>query len=168
MFNCVKQVCLTVICVLALSSCSKDSELPQASADLKASNLVDFVAYSPIEADILDAVNDYRISNGLSALSKVDEITFQAEEHNTYMIENKVVSHDNFPQRYLNLKNGIGAKAVSENVGYGYNTAGAVVKAWIASEGHRDNIIGDFTHFGISVEQDEDGQQYFTNIFVKL
>lgn len=167
MFNSIKQYCLALMCVIAFSSCSKDTEIPADSADLKTANLLDVVAYSQIEAEILTAVNDHRRSNGLKSLVKVDEITFQADDHNHYMIEKQSVNHDNFQVRYLNLVNEIGAKAVSENVGYGYRTAGAVVKAWLNSEGHKKNIEGDYTHFGISVEQDEKGNNYFTNIFVK-
>lgn len=167
MFNTTKHLCLALICVLTFSSCTKDHELPGTSAELKTANLVDFVAYSQIENEILNAINQYRVEQGLVKLLKVDEITFEAEEHNLYMIRNQEVSHDNFEQRYLNLKNSIGAKAVSENVGFGYRTANAVVEAWIKSIGHRNNIEGDFTHFGISVEEDESGRNYFTNIFVK-
>lgn len=168
MFNSTKKYCLALMCALALSSCSKDQEIALDSADIQTVILVDAVAYSFLENEILNAVNDYRKSVGLTVLSKVDDITFEAKDHNDYMITNKKVSHDNFPQRYLNLVNGIGAKAVSENVGYGYRTAEAVVKAWIESPKHKENIEGDYTHFGISVEQDEDGRKYFTNIFVKL
>ncbi len=160
-----KQLCLTLVCVLMFSSCSKD-ELSDTS-ELETADLVDYAAYSQIEIEILNGVNDYRISKGLSVLKKVDGITFLAADHNNYMIVNKKVSHDNFDKRYLALVNDIDAKAVSENVGYGYRTANAVVNAWINSEGHRKNIEGDFTHFGISVAQDEDGKNYFTNIFAR-
>jgi len=77
------------------------------------------------------------------------------------------VNHDNFNVRYSNLVNGVGAKSVAENVAYGYDSADAVVKAWIASEGHKENIEGNFTHFGIAVDQDKNGKNYFTNIFMR-
>ncbi len=168
MRNITKLLFLSLICVSTFTSCTKDSDFPVDSADLKTANLSDAVAYSQIELEILTAVNEYRKSQGLSVLSKVDEVTFQAEDHNEYMVKNKVVSHDNFPVRYANLVNGIGAKAVSENIAFGYRTAGAAVKAWINSDGHRKNLEGNYTHFGISVSQDEEGRNYYTNIFVRL
>lgn len=61
----------------------------------------------------------------------------------------------------------LGVRSVSENVAYGYRSADAVVKAWLKSKGHKENIEADNTHFGISVRQDADGRNYFTNIFVK-
>lgn len=165
MYTITKQLCLTLVCVLMFTSCAKD-EIADDSA-LKTADLVDYAAYSEIELEILTAVNDHRINLGLSELKRVDGITFLASDHNTYMIEQKKVSHDNFQKRYSALVNDIGAKSVSENVGYGYRTAEAVVRAWVNSEGHRKNIEGNFTHFGISVAQDEDGKNYFTNIFAR-
>lgn len=167
MYTITKQLCLALICVLMFSSCSKDTELPGESSELKTADLLDIVSYSEIETDILDAVNDHRISKGMSSLKRVDGITFQAYDHNEYMIKQKKVTHENFSTRYMNLVNEIGAKAVGENLAYGYPTAGAAVKAWLNSEGHKENIEGNFTHFGISVAQDEEGKNYFTHIFVR-
>lgn len=167
MYTITQRVCLVLACIFVFSSCTKDTELPEDYSALKTAELVDFIAYSEIEIEILDAVNEYRRTQGLSFLERVDDITLLAEDHNRYMIENKIVNHDNFDKRYFTLVKELGAKAVSENIGFGYRTADAVVQAWIKSEGHKKNIEGDFSHFGISVEQDEEGKNYFTNIFVK-
>ena len=35
------------------------------------------------------------------------------------------------------------------------------------SAGHKANIEGDFTHFGISIRTNAEGKKYYTNIFVK-
>lgn len=161
-----KQLYVALVCILMFSSCAKDTELQDVTT-IKTADLVDYVTYSQIETEIFKLINDHRSNLDLPALQRVDGITFLASDHNYYMIKNKAVSHDNFPQRYTSLVNDIGAKAVSENVGYGYRTADAVVKAWINSDGHRENIEGNFTHFGISVEQDEERKNYFTNIFAR-
>lgn len=167
MYTISKQLCVALVCVLMFSSCAKDTDLLEDNAAIKTADLVDYVTYSQIETEILQGVNDYRKSKGLTVLKKVDGITFLAADHNDYMIENKNVSHDNFSYRYTTLVNTIGAKSVSENIAYGYRTSEAVIKAWINSEGHRNNLEGNFTHFGISVSQDEDGKNYFTNIFAR-
>ena len=112
-------------------------------------------------------VNEYLKCIGLTVLQKLDEITIEANDHTQYMVNLNVVNHDNFNIRYQNLVLEIGARAVSENVGFGYRTAEAVVEAWINSEGHRENIEGSYTHFGISVDQDQYRKNYFTNIFVR-
>jgi len=167
MFTNTKFLCLTFVCVLSLSSCSKDNIVQDENNISKNIELNDNFAYSSMEIETLDAINDYRISQGLTVLHQLDDITIEAFDHTKYMVSLNVVNHDNFNNRYQNLVNEIGAKAVSENVGFGYRTAEAVVKAWINSEGHRKNIEGNYTHFGISVDQDENGKNYFTNIFVR-
>ena len=151
--------------VLTLTSCSKDS-----IEDLDTANLttkVSPVNYTTIELEILDQVNDYRALNGLPELASLDEGSRQAAIHNDHMIEKVEVCHDDFAYRYTALKNSVQAKAVSENVAFGYSSAEAVVNAWIGSDGHRENMLGEHTHFGISVKAGKDGRLYFTNIFVR-
>lgn len=167
MLNFTKQACLVLVCILTFASCSKDNEIPEENAKNKTVELVNTFAYTAIESDVLDAVNKYRQSIGLNTLIKVDEVTLQADDHTIYMSTNEVVNHNNFNVRYSNLVNGVGAKSVAENVAFGYNSADAVVKAWIGSESHKENIEGDFTHFGIAIEKDKNGKNYFTNIFIR-
>jgi len=162
-----KNTCLILLSIFTFASCSKDEVVSENAAQFKSVDLVNTIAYTPMESDILDAVNKYRQSIGLNTLAKVDEVTFQADDHTVYMTSNEIVNHDNFNVRYSNLVAEAGAKAVAENVAYGYNSADAVVKAWIASEGHRENMVGDYTHFGISVDKDKNGRNYFTNIFMR-
>ncbi|MGY5847568.1 CAP domain-containing protein [Salegentibacter sp. HM20] len=149
-----------------LSSCAADSideELKSIDHTVETSSY----EYSEIESGILSAVNAHRVSEGLTELKPLAEISVEAYEHSAYMAENKTVNHDNFGNRYSALVSGVGAKAVSENVAYGYRTAEAVVKAWMNSEGHKKNIEGAHTHFGVAVEIDEEGRNYFTQIFIK-
>lgn len=165
MKNLTNSVWIIALSVFTLASCSKDS-----ISDLEAANLTTKVApvhYTNIELEILDLVNDYRDLNGLSQLHALDEGSRQAAIHNDHMIEKQEVCHDDFAYRYSALVNSEKAKAVSENVGFGYSSAEAVVKAWISSEGHQKNMLGDHTHFGISVKAGTDGRLYFTNIFVR-
>lgn len=148
-------------------SCSKESLGDEIkSIDHVAKENLSYM-YSEMETDILQEINVYRKSKGLNDLESLSEISLEAEDHNYYMLGKGKVSHDNFGERYNALVNSVKARAVSENVAYGYHSADAVVKAWINSEGHRKNIESDYTHFGISVVEDEDGKNYFTNIFVR-
>ena len=123
--------------------------------------------YNTIEIEILDEINLYRSALGLTELKPMINLSFESELHNEYMIDMGTVSHDNFSQRASVIIQKVGAREVAENVGYGYRTSQAVVNAWLKSKGHRENVEGDFTHFGISVRQDEEGKNYFTNIFIK-
>ena len=126
------------------------------------------VVYSPMESEIVSLVNAHRTSIGLSALSTLNLVSGVADGHTTYMIEAGAISHDNFAERAQILMEQAGAKTVGENVGYGYSTAEGVVKAWIASDGHRKIMENpDYTHFGISTGSNTENRNYFTNIFIK-
>lgn len=125
--------------------------------------------YSPIELETMTLINNYRVSKGLNALEKINHVSHKSKEHDEYMIANNVVSHDDFESRSINIMKVLGAKKVSENVAYNYNSAQGVFDAWLKSESHKVNIEGDFTHFGISIrESPSTGKKYYTNIFVKI
>ena len=58
---------------------------------------------------------------------------------------------------------------LSLNIAYNYNSAQGAFDAWMNSPGHRENIEGDFTHFGLSIRENPvNGRKYYTNIFVKM
>ena len=156
---------LIIIACLAIfsTSCSSDS-----SEEFAASNQEVIVpASKTIEIEIMELINAYRISEGLTALNNKELIKGQAYSHTDYMVVNDNVSHDHFYARKEYLVNNMGAQTVAENVAYGYSSAESVVNAWLNSEGHKQNIEGDYTDFEISAEQNEQGKWYFTNIFVK-
>jgi uncharacterized protein YkwD len=154
--------------VLILSfmySCSTEENTPESQSQ----SIVLNYEYSPLELETMALINNYRVSIGLNALEKINHISYKSEEHDHYMIANNVVNHDAFVARSENIMKVLGAKNVSENVAYNYNSAKGAFDAWLSSEGHRENIEGNFTHFGISIrENPATGKKYYTNIFVKI
>jgi uncharacterized protein YkwD len=124
--------------------------------------------YSELELEILELINNYRIGVGLNKLTPVNYISYKSEEHTNYMISNNVVNHNNFVSRSENLISVLTAKRVGENVAYNYSKAQSVLNGWLNSPTHKENIEGDYTHFGISIRKNTDGKNYFTNIFVKI
>ncbi|SDS30612.1 CAP domain-containing protein [Christiangramia echinicola] len=166
-----KKITLTgitfIFCAVFLTSCSKDNiEDELTSYDQVVTEKAEY-SYNTIEVEILEEINIYRKALGLSELKAMAELSVESEDHNEYMIEEGLVSHDNFSLRASKLMNKVGARAVAENVGFGYRTSEAVVNAWLKSKGHRENVEGEYSHIGISVRQDENGKNYFTNIFIK-
>ncbi|WP_299010712.1 CAP domain-containing protein [uncultured Tenacibaculum sp.] len=145
-----------------MTSCSSNETEIIDNPEMSAS-----ISEKPIEADILGLINTYRVNNGFSSLSKLQTIKSQTSNHTNYMIEKDEVSHDFFYQRKEYLAENADAIKVGENVAYGYSTAEAVVNAWIKSEGHKENIEGDYTHFEVTAEKSANGKWYYTNIFVK-
>lgn len=149
--------------ILVLTSCSSDAE----SAESAAIETAKSYTHNATELELLDLVNAYRVENGLNALQIIQHISYKSEEHNNYMIATSTVSHDNFSSRKTNLEQVVGAVRVGENVAYGFSTPQATLNAWIASEGHRVNLLGNYTHYGLSIRDNADGRKYYTNIFVK-
>ena len=146
-------------------SCSPDLIEDEFTTDLSEELIVPEA--KSIEIEILDLINEYRLSKGLTYLSTMDIVKSQAYSHTDYMIEKNNISHDYFYTRKAYLESKAGALSVSENVAYGYSYPESVVNAWINSDSHRETIEGDYTDFDISAEQNEQGVWFFTNIFVK-
>jgi uncharacterized protein YkwD len=84
------------------------------------------------------------------------------------MIARKVVNHDLFPQRSENIIEVLGAVKVNENLAYNFVSSNSVLNAWLNSPGHKKNIEGNFTHFGLAIRINPDGKKYYTNIFAKI
>lgn len=150
--------------VFTLISCSK-----KASDDAVVDQtLVTKYNYSADEAKLGQLINDYRVSIGLNPLEMINHISFKSEEHNTYMIDNNVVNHDFFDQRAENLIEVLGATKVGENIAFNFSTPEAALYAWLNSPGHKANIEGDYTDFGISISiSPTTGKKYYTNMFMK-
>lgn len=153
------------IFILFISSCSKEDD--SVYSDKASVDNVD-VEYSNIDLEILSIVNDYRASIGVSTLETMDFISSVAETHTVYMVETGTVNHDYFTDRLQDLMDNVAAKSVGENVAYGYTTAEDVVDAWLKSDSHREVIENpNYTHFGISTEENEEGRLFYTQIFIK-
>ena len=149
-----------------LTSCTSGDNSNETEAKLP---IVTVYNYSPMELETMTLINNYRVSIGLNALEKINHVSYKSEEHDEYMIANNVVNHDDFVARSENIIKALGALRVSENVAYNYNSAQGAFDAWLNSPGHRENIEGDFTHFGLSIRENPvNGRKYYTNIFVKM
>ena len=155
---------MPLVLVLTLVSCSSDStEDLTASTDTTAKTY----SYNDEEMLLLEDINDYRVSIGLNALQPVEHISYKSEEHNEYMIAKSEINHDFFQERSQNIIAVLGASKVNENVAYNFATPASVLHAWLQSPNHKANIEGNFTHFGASIRIAENGDKYYTNIFVK-
>ena len=120
-----------------------------------------------IEKEVVQLVNDYRQKKGLKPLKTVDEITVEAEKHSENMGKKKVAfGHGGFDVRYSRIQKAlprIGGGA--ENVAYGNVSVANIVKGWINSPGHRQNMEGLFNLTGVGVYRDKKGVLFYTQIF---
>ncbi len=122
--------------------------------------------YSEMELEILRLTNEYRASLGKDVLEMEETIWKYSKEHTLYMIDQGTISHENFSDRISSLTSKIGGGAAAENVAYGYTTAEKVVQGWIDSDGHRENMEGNYTHIGVAAIESSDGTYYYTQIFL--
>lgn len=161
------RVVLLLTAIYTMNSCSSD-ESEDTVADASSQKVVNYT-YNTLELNTMDLINKHRISVGLKPLEKINHMSFKSEEHDNYMIANNVVNHNDFVARSENIIKTLGAKTVSENIAYNYNTPESVLKAWLASPSHKANIEGDHTHFGIAIKENPaNGRKYYTNIFAKI
>ena len=159
---------LFIAIIIAMNSCSADTAEATESSTPKPTLITDYT-YNDSELETMQLINDYRATIGLNALQRINHISYQCQEHNNYMIANNLVNHNDFTARSANIMQVLGATKVGENVAYNYKTSEAVLKAWLESPGHKENIEGNFTHFGIAVTTDAaTGKKYYTNIFIKI
>ncbi|WP_158849328.1 CAP domain-containing protein [Algibacter sp. L1A34] len=161
-----KLLLITAVLLSAfLTSCSVEEDV---TAPEEYNSETINVTYTQMDYDIAELINEHRTSQGLVELNILNKASKEAISHNTYMVKQGTPSHDFFYVRSENLKKEAKAIVVSENVGYGFSTAKTLVKAWLESEEHRKNLENpNFTDMGISSKKDENGRNYFTNIFVK-
>lgn len=151
----------TIIAVLSFMlmfcSCSSSKEA-----------IVDERSVGKIEKEILKLVNQYRETKDLKPLKMVDEIVVEAEKHSQNMASKKVaVGHGGFDQRYQRIqKNVARVGGGGENVAYGNISAKEIVKGWINSPHHRENMEGWFNITGVGVARDKNGVLFYTQIFI--
>jgi uncharacterized protein YkwD len=160
------RVLLLVAIVFTMNSCSSDSSEVSTSSSSPQQAMT--YTYNSTEIETMALINAYRVSIGLNELKEINHISYKSEEHDHYMIANNVVNHNDFVSRSQNIMNVLGAKSVSENIAYNYNSPKAALDAWLNSPSHKENIEGNFTHFGLSIRVNADGKKYYTNIFAKI
>lgn len=123
---------------------------------------------SAIEKAVLDLTNVERQKAGLQPLQIDKNLMNSARQKSTDMARNNYFSHTSptYGSPFDQMKaNGISYRSAAENIAMGQRSAEEVVKAWMESPGHRQNILTpNFTHIGIGY--DANGQ-YWTQQFIQ-
>jgi uncharacterized protein YkwD len=126
------------------------------------------VSYRDVSVEILHLINEHRREKGLAPLVINEEITKAALSHSRNMAMKKVpFGHDKFDERMRAVGRKVPSMGWAENVAAGQTTAQGVVRSWLNSKGHRENIEGRYDLTGIGIAMGKDGQLYYTQIFVK-
>lgn len=104
------------------------------------------------EQRVVELTNVERAKQGLPALkmdnelSKVAKLKSQDIQSKGYFDHNSPTYGSPFD---MMRQFGISYRSAGENIAKGQRTPEAVVNAWMNSEGHRKNILGNFTHIGV-------------------
>jgi uncharacterized protein YkwD len=120
------------------------------------------------QKEILNEVNHYRLSKGLTELKLSNNISSEAKEHSVEMANNSVAfGHTGFDKRMNTVFSEFDQPhGIAENVAMSPFSAQSIVKMWLNSSGHKKNIEGDFNFTGIGLAYDKNGYAYVTQIFL--
>lgn len=115
---------------------------------------------SGAESDFASKINSFRKSNGLATLSRDSSLNSYARSWAKKLAQSGGLSHSNIGSLLPPWS------AVGENVGTGGSVQG-IFDALKASSGHRSNMLGNFTHFGVGVYQDSNGTLWTAHVFTR-
>ena len=102
------------------------------------------------EGELLELINNYRISQELPPLRGSAILERLAAEHSLYMKRGRQLSHDRFNQRFESATK-YGATTCVENVGWNYATAEGQFEGWQKSAGHDANMLNpDINEVGLA------------------
>jgi len=124
------------------------------------------------EQNAFQQVNLERIAEGLSSLTMRNDLRLVARQHSEDMVARDFFSHNNpdgeTPFDRLAAA-GITYSTAGENIAKNNfpDPVTTAVEGWMDSQGHRENILREaFTHTGMGVAIDADGNHFFTQVFM--
>lgn len=117
------------------------------------------------ESRVLAASNVERVRAGLRPLTESSCATGYAERWAGVLAQAGALSH----QSLSKVLTGCSASSVGENVAYGNVTPEQMVGMWMASPGHRANLLNaGYTHLGVGALTQATGRTYGVQVFLRL
>lgn len=124
-----------------------------------------------IEHKVIQLTNQERAKYGLPALRANWELSRVARYKSNDMRDQRYFSHTSptYGSPFTMISNfGITYRGAAENIAQGQTTPEAVVKSWMDSPGHRQNILNrDMTHIGVGYGPGGTGRHYWTQMFIR-
>ncbi len=102
---------------------------------------------------LLKKVNAARARNGRKPLIADDKLAWNAQRWANYQDWSKDWSHNS-------------NRAGAEVIGRGYSSPRSVIQGWMNSPGHRNILLGDYTHVGFGMQSKRSGTNYWVGVFV--
>ena len=117
------------------------------------------------ESRVLAATNVERVRAGLRQLTVSSCAPGYAERWAGVLAQAGALSH----QSLSKVLTGCSASSAGENVAYGNVTPEQMVGMWMASPGHRANLLNaGYTHLGVGTLTQADGRTYGVQVFLRL
>ena len=126
------------------------------------------VSEAKMQGDVAYLTNKQRALHGCKAIHLDARLTNAARAHSAYMATGGAFSHigrggSTFDAR---IRTAGYPRPAGENIAYGYRSGLDVMKAWLASPGHRANLLNcSFTTLGVGTVYASSGTPYVTQDF---
>lgn len=122
------------------------------------------------ELQVIDLANSVRYKNNLNELKYSENATKSSKKHSKDMADNNFFEHTNKknenPFDRMKKENIVYVRA-GENIAAGQTSAIYAHEAWMNSEGHRKNILGDYNNIGVGVVFGGYYKIYYTQNFYR-
>lgn len=117
--------------------------------------------------EVLRLVNQERAASGLSPLELDEGLCKAAQVRAAEIVENFAHTRPDGSRCFTVLSQaGISYRQAGENIAAGYADAASVMRGWMNSPSHRENIMeGAYTHLGVGVAASASGRLYWVQIF---
>ncbi len=114
-------------------------------------------------ADVVAALNTERYKAGKPPFTEYGPLDLSAQSWAEEMALEGVLWHGGFANRMVHATVGPAAEDIAE----GQRTVAEVVAAWMASPGHRANILGPYQLCGVGFARDASGTMWWTVDFAR-
>jgi len=114
------------------------------------------IAISPLsEAQVFELVNERRVKDNITPLTLNNKLTQAAINKVKDLAENNYFSHESKEGKKFSSwikETGYKYSLIGENLAKDFSDNESIIKAWLKSPGHRENILNDdFTETGIAI-----------------
>ena len=126
------------------------------------------VSSSALQTQVVSLSNKERVKHGCKALPVNAQLLRAARGHSNYQAKTRTMTHTGAGNSsFITRARAAGYTTPrSENVAYGYRTASETMKGWMASPGHRANIVDcKAKTFAVGVVYGANGAPYYTQMF---
>lgn len=116
---------------------------------------------------VIDLTNEQRRQNGLQPLQVDAQLNHVAQKKSEDMRQNGYFSHTSptYGSPFDMMRDfGVTYQSAAENIAQGQRTPQQVVQAWMNSQGHRENILGNYTHIGVGYDP---AGHHWTQMFIR-